>query len=227
MEIVPCLHQIPGTVCNLFLLVEPDGLTLIDAGLAGTEKKILAYLAQLGRAPRDLKHILITHSDGDHIGALAALQRATGARVYASESEARAIRAGQVSRELKPTGWQKIALAILAPLIRRVFATPPASVDEIVTDNQTLPLCGGIHVLDTRGHTPGHLAYWVPSLGVLFVGDSLVSEGTRLRGSRGMNNWDQPLADAAVQRQAALAPKIVCAGHGAVIHDAADKFPRP
>jgi len=226
MEIAPHVHHIPGTIANLYLLVEPAGVTLIDAGLAGSEKKIFAYLAKLGRAPRDLKRILITHADGDHVGALSALQRATGARVYASAIEARAIRAGHMSRELTPTGWQKIALTIGSPLIKKMFAARPASVDEIVNGDQILPMGGGMRVLDTRGHTPGHLSYFAPAVGVLFVGDSLVSEGTRLRGSRGMNNWDQPLADQAVRTQAMLAPKIVCAGHGAVIRDAADKFPK-
>ncbi len=226
MEIVPHLHQIPGTLCNLFLLVEPERLTLIDAGLAGTEKAILRYIADLGRSPRDLKHILITHSDGDHVGALAALQAATGARVYASEIEAQAIVKGKPSRELNPVGWQKIALALLSPVVQRVFAVRPTRVDEIVRDGHVLPMLGGTHVIDTNGHTPGHVSYWIPSASVLFVGDSIINRGGGLRGSTGMNNWDQQKSDAAVQRQAALGAQVVCSGHGEVVYDAANKFPQ-
>ncbi|MBI5301144.1 MAG: MBL fold metallo-hydrolase [Chloroflexi bacterium] len=225
MQIAPHVHHIPGTICNLFLIVEPDGLTLIDAGLGVMEKRVLKYIANLGRAPRDLKHILITHSDPDHIGALSALKSATGARVYASAIEARAIAHGTASRELKLVGWQKILFAILLPILGRFFSVRPTRVDEIVSDDQVLPILDGVRVLATSGHTPGHLSYFVPSAGVLFVGDSLVSEGTRLRGSRGMNNWDQKKADISVRLQAALAPRIVCSGHGAVVMDAADKFP--
>jgi glyoxylase-like metal-dependent hydrolase (beta-lactamase superfamily II) len=39
MEIVPNVHAIPGTVVNVYLLVDADGLTLIDTGLAGNDKK--------------------------------------------------------------------------------------------------------------------------------------------------------------------------------------------
>jgi glyoxylase-like metal-dependent hydrolase (beta-lactamase superfamily II) len=224
MEIAPRVHQIPCIIANPFLIVEPDGLTLIDCGLPGSEKKILRFISDLGRAPRDLKHILITHADGDHVGALAALQRATGARTYASAFEAECIRAGKTPRPLKPQGWQKILFALILPITARIFAARPARVDEILTDGQMLPMLGGLRALATIGHTPGHFSFFAPASGILFVGDSLVSEGARLRGSRGMNTWDQAKADAAVRAQAALAPPIVCAGHGAVVRDAAKKF---
>ncbi|MEK7786214.1 MAG: hypothetical protein AAB658_12450, partial [Chloroflexota bacterium] len=59
------------------------------------------------------------------------------------------------------------------------------------------------------------------SAGILFVGDSLVSQGDKLRGSVGMNTWDQDKANAAVRAQAALGARIVCAGHGPVVMDVA------
>ena len=88
MEIIPNVHLIPKTVANPYLLIDPDGLTLIDAGLPGSHKKILRYMAGLGYAPGDLKRILITHADYDHVGGLARSKKATGARVYASPVEA-------------------------------------------------------------------------------------------------------------------------------------------
>jgi glyoxylase-like metal-dependent hydrolase (beta-lactamase superfamily II) len=224
-KVAPNVHQIPGTICNLFLIVEPEGLTLIDAGLKGTEKKILQFIATLGRQPRDLKRILITHSDGDHVGALAALKTATGARVYASEIEARAIANGKPSRELKPTGAYKILFALLTPLMTRVFGASRTSVDEIFSANQVLPVLGELRVVATSGHTPGHVSFFIPSVGVLFVGDSLIVRDGNLRGSTGMNNWDQPQANASVRLQAALGARIVCSGHGEVVHDAMGKFP--
>ena len=91
MEIIPNVHLVPKTVANPYLLIDPDGLTLIDAGLPGSHKKILRYMAGLGCAPGDLKRILITHADFDHVGGLAPLKKATGARVYASPVEAQAL----------------------------------------------------------------------------------------------------------------------------------------
>jgi len=74
MEIIPNVHLIPNIVANPYLIVDPDGLTLIDAGLPGNHKKILNYISGLGHTPSDLKRIIITHADIDHIGGLSALK---------------------------------------------------------------------------------------------------------------------------------------------------------
>ena len=101
MQIIENVHHIPEVACNTYLIVEADGLTLIDAGLPGSRRKILAYMASLGKAPRDLKRILITHSDWDHVGGLRAMQKASGARTYASQLEADAMAEGRSSRPTK------------------------------------------------------------------------------------------------------------------------------
>ena len=73
MEIILNVHLITATFVNMYLIVDPDGLTLIDTGMSGSEKRILKYTADLGRAPSDVRRIIITHSDADHVGGLAAL----------------------------------------------------------------------------------------------------------------------------------------------------------
>jgi len=222
MEIAPGVHHLPISIVNAYLLVEPDGLTLIDAGMPGNDKRILKYVAGLGRSPRDLKRILITHSDGDHAGSVAALKAATGARVYASAIEARAIASGAASRPLVP---QNILERLVFALTASMFRFPPAQADEFLTNGQVLPVLGGLHVIETFGHTPGHVSFWLPSAGVLFVGDSVVAWRNRLATSHGANTWDAAKAKAATRTQAALGAKIVCSGHGPVMRDAAVLFP--
>ena len=68
MEVIVNVHHIPDIIANPYLIIDNDGLTLIDTGLSGSEKKILNYINGLGRSPGDLKRIVITHSDLDHIG---------------------------------------------------------------------------------------------------------------------------------------------------------------
>ena len=223
MEIIPNVHLIPKTVANPYLLIDPDGLTLIDAGLPGSHKKILRYMASLGYAPKDLKRILITHSDFDHVGGLPALKRATGARVYASPVEAQAMAEGHASRPVKP---RKMSRRLLFGLMNRVFKPARVRVDELLTDGQILPVLGGLRVIETLGHTPGHISLFAPSLGILFCGDSIVSGEEGLRGSSGANNWDQAKSDESVRKQAALGARILCSGHGPVEMDAAGKFPQ-
>lgn len=221
MEIVSKVHLIPSGMVNCYLIVEADGLTLIDTGLPGNRRNVLRYIADVGRAPGDLRRIVITHADGDHFGCLATLKDETGARAFASPIEAEAIANGRSSRELKTRGLQKLLSSLIAP----AFRAKPVAVDEMLAGGQELPVLGGLRVVETPGHTPGHISLFAPLARILFAGDSMVSENGALRESRGFNTWDESKAIASVRAQAALGADIVCVGHGPVVRDAAGKFP--
>ncbi len=223
MEILPNVHHIPDIIANPYLIVEPDGLTLIDTGIPGSAKKILNYMDDLGHSPHELKRIIITHSDMDHVGSLYALRQASGARTYASDVEARAIALGKASRPIKPVNSLR---RFLFAFIRLWFKAPPVQIDELVSDGQVLPVLGGLRVVGTAGHTPGHISLYAPKLKLLFPGDSMVSDEKGLYGSRPANTWDEASAAESVRKQAALGASIVCPGHGPVVTDAQNKFPK-
>jgi glyoxylase-like metal-dependent hydrolase (beta-lactamase superfamily II) len=221
VEIIPNVHLIPNGFVNAYLIVDPDGLTLIDAGMARNGKAILDYIAGLGRSPADLRRILVTHADPYHVGALAALKAASGARIACGSAEAEAIAAGRSSREIKPAPLLRPLLGLLTAF----FKTVPASVDDLLADGQVLPVLGGLCVVATPGHTPGHVSLFAPAAGILFTGDSIVSKKDRLYPSVPANTWDAAQAQASARAQAALGATIVCPGHGPVVTDAAGKFP--
>jgi len=224
MKITDNLFIVPGVVSNTYILLDADGLTVIDAGLPRSERKILAYIASLGRSAQDVKCIIITHADMDHVGGLAALQKASGARTYASKLEAEAIAAGKSSREIQSPGFspRRLFFALMRPFMK----ITPVQVDEIVEEGQTLPALGGLRVVETPGHTPGHISLFAPAAGVLFSGDSIVSDQNGLHGSRPGLTWDEVKARESERKQAALGARIVCTGHGPVVMDAQGKFPR-
>ncbi len=223
MEIIPNVHLIQNVIANPYLLIDPYGLTLIDAGLPGSHKKILRYLAGLGYTAHDLLRILITHADYDHVGGLALLKAASGARVFASPVEAQAMLERHPSRTLKlRSGFTKL----LYDLSTRFFKPASVQVDELLAEGQVLPVLGGLRILETPGHTPGHLSFFSASAGILFCGDSIVSGESGLRGSTGANTWDQARADESVRRQAGLGATILCSGHGPVVRDVIGKFPQ-
>jgi glyoxylase-like metal-dependent hydrolase (beta-lactamase superfamily II) len=219
MEIIPNVHLLSSMAVNFFLIVDPDGLTLVDAGAPRSQRKVFKYIARLGYAPGDLRRVLITHTDGDHVGGLAALKAASGARVYASPIEAEAMAAGRKSREFNLRGWKKLLLSSMFSF----FKAQPVSADEHLSDGQVLPILGGLRVVETPGHTPGHLSFFAPSAGVLFTGDSIRSERAGLVVSSGWNTWDEEQARASAQAQAALGARWVCSGHGPVVEEA--EFP--
>ncbi len=220
MEIIPNLHLVPGVIAHPYLIVDADGLTLIDTGLALTWRRILRYITRIGHTPDSLRRIIVTHRDGDHAGGLAALTAASGARTYASAVEAEAIAAGHVPRDLNVSGMPRMLLRLSAPL----FRVPPVLVDEHLTEGQVLPVLGGLQVLETPGHTPGHISLFTPSAGVLFAGDSIAHRGGKIRRPFSISTWNQERALESFRKQANLGASIICLGHGPVVREATGKF---
>jgi glyoxylase-like metal-dependent hydrolase (beta-lactamase superfamily II) len=72
MQIASNIHIIPGVMATPYLLVDPDGLILIDTGIPGSAQKILRFIKPAGYAFKDLNRTLLTHADYDHAGSLAA-----------------------------------------------------------------------------------------------------------------------------------------------------------
>ncbi|HVH11463.1 MAG TPA: subclass B3 metallo-beta-lactamase [Longimicrobium sp.] len=66
------------------LITSPEGHILIDAGLPNSAPLILQNIRALGFDPGDIRLILNSHAHFDHVGGIAALQHASGARVAAS-----------------------------------------------------------------------------------------------------------------------------------------------
>ena len=220
MQIEPYLRQIENTFVNLWLIVEPDGLTLIDTGLARSgPKKVLAEIAAIGRQPADLKRILITHTDADHTGGAAELKRLTGARVFARGVEADAMRAGSTSR--KPgNAAMRVIFGALGGLL---MPTPAVIADETLVDGQILPILGGLQALATPGHTPGHTSFFAASKGLLIAGDSFRATGGKLSFDPAPVHWNYDVGVASARKQAGLGAVLVCCGHGPALRN--PKFP--
>lgn len=219
VEIVSGVHLIPSRMVNCYLILEPDGVTLIDAGMSNSN--VLKYLTDLGIPSTDLKRIIITHSDPDHVTALADLVAASGARVFANAIEAQAIADGRASRLLR-SRWAALVLKVFLS----IFKQKPARVDQFLGDGEELPIAGGLRVVDTPGHTPGHISLYLPAFKLLFCGDSMeAGRDGRLRRGPSMRTWDEETAKKSVRTQQALGAEIVCPGHGPVVRPAAGKFP--
>ncbi len=111
-------------------------------------------------------------------------------------------------------------------LANRYAKTAPVQVDDFLVDGQVLNILGGLQVVDTPGHTPGHISFLAPTAGILLAGDSMVSDDNGLYRSVKDNTWDHAKAIESVRRQDALGASIVCPGHGPVIRDAVGKYPQ-
>lgn len=223
-QIIPALYSITSAyTAQVFLIEDPDGLTLIDAGLASAPARIIRRIKAMGYKPTDVKRILITHAHPDHIGGLLELKRLTGADVITSAGE----RLYVEGKEPAPRPPKES----LSGLGRLVNITPAKArgtpVDCVVEDGETLSeVMGGLQAIVTAGHTPGHIAFWQPEKRVLFCGDMMVNiAGLRLPPAAFTVDMDENRRS--IRRVAGLGAEIVCFGHGPVLErDAAERLQR-
>src|SRR5919107_4434532 len=175
---IPRTPHEPESFLNLTLIVdEQNGNTLVDAGLPGQAEAIGAALLEAGIGVRDLRRIIFTHQDLDHVGSGATLVRQSGARVMVHPAEA-----PYIDGSLRPL---KVTPEMLErrPQMREVLERlEPVRVDEHLEDGERLELAGGIRVIFTPGHTPGHLSLYLERPKVLVAGDALTAGGGPLNG---------------------------------------------
>jgi hypothetical protein len=75
------IPTLPFDLLSSFAFLEDDGsVTLVDCGLKRAPARIVAGLAAIGKAPGDVRRIVLTHAHIDHVGGLAEIRRRASAR---------------------------------------------------------------------------------------------------------------------------------------------------
>ena len=170
VELAPDVWRIPlmGDWVNGFALRDDDGqMTLIDFGLKRSAKKVLAALESIGSGPADVTRILLTHAHPDHAGGAAEISRHTGQSMGIHADDAAYLAEGR-SPPRDESKW-------LGRMLNRMGSGnfEPVPLGERFTDGQLLPVSGGLRVIHTPGHSPGHVAFHHEPSGVLITGDSI------------------------------------------------------
>lgn len=130
------------------LLIDSSGLTMIEAGPPESLPQIKAFVESLGHKMQQVKSIIVSHAAADHVGVLKQLTDATGAKVYAHEIEA-----PYIQKELLDTRDYEAA-----------------HVDVRLKDGDFLDIFGGLEIIFTPGHSPGHIVIYSRKHKVLFAG---------------------------------------------------------
>ncbi|MFB5567098.1 MBL fold metallo-hydrolase [Bacillus cereus] len=147
-------------VIHPILLWNDEMAVLIDTGFPGQIEDIQVEMEKVGVSFDKLKVVILTHQDIDHIGSLPELlQRCrSNIKVYAHELD-------------KPYIEGDL------PLLKdgNIENRPKGKVSDTVIDGQELPYCGGILILHTPGHTPGHISLYLKQSKILVAGDSMYS----------------------------------------------------
>lgn len=203
MQVADGIHKVDGVrVANVYLVTIEDGFLLVDSGMPGNARRILACVERLGRRPGDIRSIVLTHCDLDHAGSAAELKRLTGAQLAVHELDASVVAGSQ--------GPQKGGLVMRA--MYRLFRFQPVVPDRLLHDGDTI---GGLRVLHVPGHTAGSIALRRDD-GVVFSGDALLSDRQgRMRPPDPRLAQDVAQAKVSAERIRALGISVLLAGHGA------------
>ena len=198
----------PRDAVNAYLL----GDVLVDAGTAGMGKKLPKRLAG-----HEVTAHAITHAHMDHVGGSKAVCDALGIELWAPVNDIEDVERG---RPVVNEG------TLLAPLLRR---SPRWPIPTVARGLRAGDQVGGFAVIDTPGHSPGHISYWRESDRTLVGGDVYFNNNI-LTTQPGLHEPPRALtADPARNREAmrALAeldPAVAVFGHGPPLLQAGAKL---
>ena len=165
------MHIATSKTDNSYLIDGDDGLTLVDSGRGKAVDLLLRTITELGHDPADLRRIVLTHAHPDHVQGAPALSRHTGARILIHSRDAAWLADGRVPADgrsgpgarhfdqLKAAHWTSIK--------------PDATLE----DGELIAGSGGIRVIHTPGHSPGHIALLHEPTHTVLVGDALFHTG--------------------------------------------------
>jgi glyoxylase-like metal-dependent hydrolase (beta-lactamase superfamily II) len=200
MKVAENVYLLGSTKGAYAYLVTGEETVLIDTGFSWQGKALLKELASMRIDPHSIRHILLTHSDLDHIGNAAMLQRLTGAKLWASQKDKPFI----LGEKPRP-GFKK-----WLPYIFRVEKPAHISVFEA---GQKI---GGVETVPAPGHTAGHVCMLYG--GVLFAGDLVKNDKGRIIPYPKGWNWDNAMLLDSVRKINELRFDCVCPAHGKPMH---------
>jgi glyoxylase-like metal-dependent hydrolase (beta-lactamase superfamily II) len=196
------LSGFPPNAINMYLM----GDVLVDAGTRHSGRRIFR---QIDGHP--VRTHALTHAHPDHQGASKEVCERLGIDLWCGDADAGAMESGNLGQK----DYR------LNRIIMKAWGGPPYPVARRLHEGDEV---AGFRVLDTPGHSPGHVAYWRESDRVLIAGDVLNNMNV-MTGIRGLHEPrveftnDPPLNRESARRLAALEPALVCFGHGPPLRD--------
>lgn len=207
-------------VIHPVVLKDDKNLVLIDCGYTGFLPNIEMAMAEKNLSCDKLTHVVITHQDHDHMGALCDLkQKYPNIKVVAGEKESPYISGELKSLRLAQAEAMQPHLPDAQKEFGRIFCNilknvKPCAVDIAVHDGDTFDWCGGCTIIETPGHTPGHISVYAVEKDVLITGDAVALENGRPVIANPQFSLDLDQAEASFHKVMAYGAKSLICYHG-------------
>jgi glyoxylase-like metal-dependent hydrolase (beta-lactamase superfamily II) len=211
-EIAPDVFQVPLSPrngVNAYLI----GDVLVDTGLATSAGRLKKVVQEKG-----VKTIALTHAHGDHVGSARKLKDEFGLQLWVGTKDRDATEAGKA---VKKDPFNAPGLSVIAGVLGDFKAVP---VDRVLNEGDEL--AAGFTVLDTPGHSPGHVSFWRAEDKTLICGDvffnmHILTTVPGLRQPPGPFTVNPKQNRDSERKLAELRPSVVGFGHGPVLTDRA------
>jgi glyoxylase-like metal-dependent hydrolase (beta-lactamase superfamily II) len=204
-EDVHMLGGLPPNAINVYVV----GDVLIDAATRQAQRRIMRQIAG-----RTLSVHALTHAHPDHQGSSHAICERLEIPLWCGQGDVPAMETAGAIRIPKAPGW-------LNALQQRMWTGPPHPVARALHEGDEV---AGFTVLETPGHSAGHVSYWRESDRALIVGDVLgnmhfITGMPGLHLPPDMFTPDPARNRESARRLAELRPALACFGHGAPLRD--------
>ena len=218
------VHRIEDAHTNWYLVEDDGRLTIVDTGVPTSWESLQQALGRLGRSPRDIEAVVLTHGHYDHVGFAERARRELGVPVHVHENDAPLVRhPWRHDFERLPLLYyvtQPRAPPTVAGFARtRAFFPPPVQEVQRYGSEGTLPVPGSPRIVFTPGHTLGHCALHLPERDTVIAGDALVMldpytarKGPCLVARAALADSERNLAT--LDRIAETGARTVLTGHG-------------
>lgn len=223
-DVADGIHRLEIAHTNLYLVETGSQVLIVDSGLPAAWPALLLALSDLGYGPSDVEGIALTHAHFDHVGTAARAQSEWGVPILVHPADA-ALAAEPYSYRPEqnrlryaaghPGGWGPLGRMVAAGAlgVRGVRDTVPLDERDAV---QASPW-----IIETPGHTDGHVALSFADRDAVIVGDAIVtfdpytgSIGPQI--VAGAATADSDLALASLDRLVDTEARFVLPGHGPV-----------
>ncbi|AXI08879.1 MBL fold metallo-hydrolase [Oceanobacillus zhaokaii] len=187
---------------HVWVVIDEDGLTLVDTGIPMMARGIMKFLKQL--APLELNRILLTHGHSDHVGSLKTILKNISVPVCAHQIEIPYMEGDSLYPKRK-----KFEENVEKDIVQAL---------QINEQNELVTISGLTPYL-TPGHSPGHVVYYHNEDQVLLAGDLFTSRKGKLKKPMSMFTGDMDEAVKSSVILQLLNPKQLEVCHGNTILD--------
>ncbi|OLN31520.1 MBL fold metallo-hydrolase [Desulfosporosinus metallidurans] len=218
-----------SSVINPTLIWDNDTVILIDTGFPGQLPQIREAIENVGVSFDKLNLVILTHQDIDHVGSLSTILKElpNSVKVLSHQEENAYIQGEKLPVKVAQLEANLNSLPndlkALYEKLKAFYENNQAKVDKTLTDGEELPYCGGITVIYTPGHTPGHICLYHKQCKILIAGDALQLDGGELVQAPQSTNFDRDLSINSLKMLAKYDIETVICYHGGLFKDNANQ----